>query len=64
MSELTTAALRFPCPGCGSSIEYAAGTTRLRCPYCGGEQAVPGTADRIDEHSYDAWYAGPRKAVA
>lgn len=64
MSEQTTATQHFPCPGCGSRVEYAAGTAVMRCPYCGFQQqiAAPGTA--IEEHSYDAWSAGPRKAVA
>ena len=28
------------CQGCGANIEYAPGTTVLRCPYCGHEQQL------------------------
>lgn len=33
--------LRFSCRACSASIEYAPGTTHLRCPYCGSEQEIP-----------------------
>jgi DNA-directed RNA polymerase subunit RPC12/RpoP len=64
VTEQQTATGHFPCPGCGSRVEYAPGTTVLRCPYCGYQQAVAATTETIDEHSYDAWSAGPRKPVA
>jgi DNA-directed RNA polymerase subunit RPC12/RpoP len=65
VTEQTAAATgHFPCPGCGSRVEYAPGTTVLRCPYCGYEQAVAAVDTVIEEHSYDAWAAVPRKPVA
>jgi DNA-directed RNA polymerase subunit RPC12/RpoP len=64
MSEQTTATQHFPCPGCGSRVEYAPGTTVMRCPYCGYQQQIAGTGTAIQEHSYDTWFAGPRKPVA
>lgn len=33
--------LRFSCRACSASIEYAPGTTHLKCPYCGSEQEIP-----------------------
>jgi DNA-directed RNA polymerase subunit RPC12/RpoP len=63
MSE-TTATQFFPCPGCGSRVEYAPGTAVLRCPYCGFVQQIAATGGAIEEHPYDAWFAGPRKALA
>ena len=64
MSDQTTATQHFPCPGCGSRVEYAPGTTVLRCPYCGYQQQIAATAAVVQEHAYDVWAAGPRKPVA
>ncbi|MEN3356240.1 MAG: hypothetical protein V7637_222 [Mycobacteriales bacterium] len=65
MSEQTTATTgHFACPSCGSRVEFAPGTTALRCPYCGFEQAVAAVDTVIEEHSYEAWAAVPRKPVA
>ena len=52
--------LFFPCRSCGSRVEYAPGTTTLRCPYCGTQQQIADTGSRIEEHSYEAWAAGPK----
>jgi hypothetical protein len=64
MSEPTTATQHFPCPGCGSRAEYSPGTATLKCPYCGFQQQIAAPGKAIEEHSYDAWFAGPRKSVA
>jgi DNA-directed RNA polymerase subunit RPC12/RpoP len=64
MSEQTTATQHFPCPGCGSRVEYAPGTAAMKCPYCGYQQQIATPGRAIQEHSYDAWFAGPRKALA
>jgi LSD1 subclass zinc finger protein len=52
--------LHFPCHACGSRVEYAPGTTSLRCPYCGTVQQIAPTEDVIEEHSFDAWTATPK----
>jgi DNA-directed RNA polymerase subunit RPC12/RpoP len=62
--QAATTTGHFPCPSCGSRVEFAPGTTVLRCPYCGFEQAVAAADTAIEEHSYDAWAAVPRKPVA
>jgi DNA-directed RNA polymerase subunit RPC12/RpoP len=54
------ATLSFPCQACGSRVEYAPGTTSLRCPYCGSLQQITATGTAIEEHSYDAWAASPK----
>jgi DNA-directed RNA polymerase subunit RPC12/RpoP len=64
LSEQTTTTQHFPCPGCGSRVEYAPGTAVLRCPYCGFQQQIAATQAVVQEHGYDAWFAGPRKPVA
>jgi DNA-directed RNA polymerase subunit RPC12/RpoP len=64
MSEQTTQTQVFPCPGCGSRVEFAPGTRVLRCPYCGYQQEIAQQGKQIQEHSYDEWLAKPRKPVA
>ncbi len=40
----------FSCTGCGARVEYAPGTTVLRCPYCGHEQQVGAARRDVREH--------------
>jgi LSD1 subclass zinc finger protein len=56
--------LTFHCSSCGARLEYAPGTTSLRCPYCGHVQEVAAITTVIQEHSYDAWAALPPKPRA
>jgi hypothetical protein len=44
--------MNYPCGGCGASVEYAAGTTLLRCPYCGHEQQLVAAGRQVREHAY------------
>ena len=54
----------YPCAGCGARVEYAPGTTALRCPYCGFEQQLA-TPDRtVREHAIDELATLPRKPLA
>ena len=67
MTEQATAAQgshSYPCGGCGARVEYAAGTSVLRCPYCGYEEQVAAPAREVQEHAYDQLAALPRKPVA
>lgn len=64
MSDEATTTQNYPCPGCGARIEFAPGSTGLRCPYCGYEQEVAPTDEVIEEHDYDEWAAVPSKPVA
>ncbi|HET6876021.1 MAG TPA: hypothetical protein VFH38_00675 [Jatrophihabitans sp.] len=59
-----SAALRFTCASCGSSISYEPGTTLLKCPACGAEQEIADNGDTVVEHSYDQWASLPAKPVA
>lgn len=54
----------YSCGGCGARVEYAAGTTVLRCPYCGFEQQVAAAGREIREHDFAALVTLPRKPVA
>ena len=31
----------YPCSACGAKLEFAPGTTSLKCPYCGAQAAIP-----------------------
>jgi DNA-directed RNA polymerase subunit RPC12/RpoP len=46
----------YPCAGCGARLHFAAGTTALRCPYCGHQQEVVVEAEQlVREHSFLDW---------
>lgn len=59
----TAGLLSVACKACGSQMHYKPGTTMLKCPACGAEQAIEATRT-IEEHSFDAWAAIPEKRVA
>ncbi len=40
----------FPCKGCGAGLEYAPGTTSLRCPYCGADNPIEVQRTAAVEH--------------
>ena len=58
------ATLAFPCSSCGARVEYAPGTSALRCPYCRHEQPVPRSDRVITEGSFAAWASLPPKPTA
>ena len=45
--------LQFPCKNCGAKLDYAPGTTSLKCPYCGTENAIAVEAKPIVEHKIE-----------
>lgn len=42
-----------PCGGCGAHLEFAPGTDRMRCPYCGHEQRLAAPTRQVREHDID-----------
>lgn len=42
---------QYPCKGCGANVEFAPGTTNLKCPYCGFAEAIPQSEAEIKEHA-------------
>ncbi|MEU4219367.1 hypothetical protein [Actinoplanes sp. NPDC026623] len=51
---------QYPCSTCGANVEFAPGTTVLKCPYCSAETPLVPTGARVREHSY-AQFAGLRR---
>ena len=47
----------FPCRQCGAKLEYAPGTTELKCPYCGANTPIPQSEEHIAELDYQAFLA-------
>ena len=47
----------FPCGGCGARLEFAPGTDRMRCPYCGHEDRVTAPTRQIREHAVETLFA-------
>ncbi len=44
---------QFPCKNCGAKLEFAPGSTSLKCPYCGTENAIAVEATPIVEHKIE-----------
>ena len=55
---------QYPCANCGANVEFAPGTTVLKCPYCGAETQLAPTGRQIREHSYAEFAGLPRKPIA
>lgn len=53
----------YPCGGCGARVEFAPGTTVLRCPYCGYEQQIQAGNRPVMEHPIAELATLPRKPV-
>jgi len=46
---------QYPCGQCGAKLEYAPGTTALKCPYCAFENQIEGIAEAVvEEQDYAA----------
>jgi DNA-directed RNA polymerase subunit RPC12/RpoP len=47
--------IKFPCEACGAGLQFAPGTTVLKCAYCGHENPIPQVAAAaIEELDYHA----------
>jgi hypothetical protein len=55
---------QYPCANCGANVEFAPGTTVLKCPYCGAETPLVPTRARVREHAYAEFAGLARKPVA
>lgn len=48
---LAGAARRFPCEQCGAVLRYAVGEQSMSCDYCGHQQTIDASPQRISEHN-------------
>lgn len=46
---------QFPCKQCGAKVDFAPGTTALKCPYCGAETQIPQSEEQIEELDFRSW---------
>src|SRR5690349_4497780 len=44
---------RFPCPTCSANLVYDPNNNCLSCPFCGHQEAIPQSAEEIQERSYE-----------
>ena len=50
---------RYDCPGCGADLLFEPKDGCLVCPYCGRKEAIPESAEEVQERSYEE-YLTPR----
>lgn len=46
---------RYPCQACGANLLYEPKDGFLSCPYCGHKEAIPTSADQVEERSYEQY---------
>jgi len=46
---------QFPCQQCGAKLDFAPGTSSLKCAYCGFENAIPQSEEQIEELDFRAY---------
>ncbi|WP_373535766.1 hypothetical protein [Microcoleus sp.] len=54
---------RFPCPSCGAYLEFNPQAGKLKCAYCGWEDAIPQSAEEVKENSYEQYLKPDKTAL-
>ncbi|MBL7490039.1 hypothetical protein I6A60_26270 [Frankia sp. AgB1.9] len=62
--QASVASATYPCGGCGARLEFAPGSTSMRCPYCGFTQEIAAGDREIHEIAIENLATLPRKPVA
>jgi len=44
---------RYPCPACGADLVYEPKNGFLSCLHCGNKEAIPASAERVEERSFE-----------
>ncbi len=52
-----SATREFPCTHCGAKLAFAPGTNKLKCPYCGTENAIALAGGTVGDADYEATLA-------
>src|SRR4051812_791870 len=47
---------QFPCKQCGANLQFAPGTTSLKCPYCGAMNEIAPSQDRVEELEFNQYF--------
>jgi DNA-directed RNA polymerase subunit RPC12/RpoP len=43
---------QYPCGQCGAKLDFAPGTSVLKCPYCGFENPIPKSESQVEERDF------------
>ena len=46
---------RYPCPACGADLLYDPRDGFLSCLHCGNKEAIPTSAERVEERSFEQY---------
>lgn len=49
----------YPCSACGADLTFAPGTSSMKCPYCGTENAIAEDGAAIEEHGLEVLPLSP-----
>ena len=55
---------QFPCSGCGATLEFNPKAGRLKCPYCGQEEAIAQQPGRVLERSFEDYVNANQTKIA
>src|SRR5437762_7541255 len=47
---------QFPCKHCGANLEFAAGTSSLKCPYCGTQNTIEEPQSIVAEQDFNTYF--------
>src|SRR3954470_8147671 len=47
---------QFPCKHCGANLQFAPGTTSLKCPYCGTLNEIPQSTQAVEELDFNNYF--------
>lgn len=64
VSTPESAVKKFPCPSCGANLEFNPKSAQLKCPYCAWEDAIPESAEQVQERSYEEYLNKNRTHLA
>jgi DNA-directed RNA polymerase subunit RPC12/RpoP len=45
----------YPCPACGADLLYEPRDGFLSCPHCGHQEAIPTSAEQVEERSFERY---------
>ncbi len=55
MTISPSSAQQYPCTQCGANLEFNPKVSKLKCPYCGYEEAIAPSLETVQERSYQEY---------